>query len=560
MTDSKILALKYRPQEFKDLIGQEVMAQSITNAIKLGKTPNAYLLTGIRGVGKTTTARLIAKALNCLKSPDKVVNCSSENFCGSCIEIINTNHMDILEMDAASKTGIDDVRELIENAKYSPTNAKFKIFIIDEVHMLSKQAFNGLLKTLEEPPPRLKFILATTEVRKIPVTILSRCQRFDLKRVNLKQLFLHLKNIAKKENGIISDGALQVIARASEGSVRDAISLLDRALISQNIHNKEIQDQDIRQMLGLADRSKLILLFKEILSGNQIQAVNHLKELIDNGLDAKNFLNDILEILYLFNRRINLGPIEKDLMISESEIQLINEYSKNLDSQDLGLFWQLTIKTMDDLRIVGNENLTLQMYVMQLMHLKNVDQKQELVSETYSNRESLKTKNFSTPNNNEQESEKNKNVYKSQLKNTIQVKTNLVKSPELKIESLKSSAIKNFEDLIQIATKEKEVELKYDLERNVKLVNFTTGKINISFNEKLNKNFIKILTEKLLKWTGERWIISLSKELGEETIYEKNLTKKKNKLSQEMKSEVVKDFFAAFPGAKLTDVSEDDDA
>jgi len=560
MINNKILALKYRPQEFKDLIGQEVMAQIITNAINLNKTPNAYLLTGIRGVGKTTTARLIAKALNCLKSPDKEVNCSSENFCDSCIEIINTNHMDILEMDAASKTGIDDVRELIENAKYSPTNAKFKIFIIDEVHMLSKQAFNGLLKTLEEPPPRLKFILATTEVRKIPVTILSRCQRFDLKRVNLKQLFLHLKNIAKKENGIISDGALQVIARASEGSVRDAISLLDRALISQNIHNKEIQDQDIRQMLGLADRSKLILLFKEILSGNQIQAVNHLKELIDNGLDAKNFLNDILEILYLFNRRINLGPIEKDLMISESEIQLINEYSKNLDSQDLGLFWQLTIKTMDDLRIVGNENLTLQMYVMQLMHLKNVDQKQELVSETYSNRESLKTKNFSTPNNNEQESEKNKNVYKSQLKNTIQVKTNLVKSPELKIESLKSSAIKNFEDLIQIATKEKEVELKYDLERNVKLVNFTTGKINISFNEKLNKNFIKILTEKLLKWTGERWIISLSKELGEETIYEKNLTKKKNKLSQEMKSEVVKDFFAAFPGAKLTDVSEDDDA
>ena len=342
--------------------------------------------------------------------------------------------------------------------------------------------------------------------------------------------------------------------------MRDAISLLDRALISQNIHNKEIQDQDIRQMLGLADRSKLILLFKEILSGNQIQAVNHLKELIDNGLDAKNFLNDILEILYLFNRRINLGPIEKDLMISESEIQLINEYSKNLDSQDLGLFWQLTIKTMDDLRIVGNENLTLQMYVMQLMHLKNVDQKQELVSETYSNRESLKTKNFSTPNNNEQESEKNKNVYKSQLKNTIQVKTNLVKSPELKIESLKSSAIKNFEDLIQIATKEKEVELKYDLERNVKLVNFTTGKINISFNEKLNKNFIKILTEKLLKWTGERWIISLSKELGEETIYEKNIMKKNHKLAEEVNSKTVKDFLTAFPDAKLIDVSEDNDA
>ena len=233
-------------------------------------------------------------------------------------------------MDAASKTGIDDIRELIENAKYSPTSAKFKIFIIDEVHMLSKQAFNGLLKTLEEPPPRLKFILATTEKHKIIPTILSRCQRFDLKRVNLENSYNDLKNIVKKENGSISDGALQLIAKASEGSVRDAISLLDRALISQSINNKEIQDQDYKN-LDLADRSKLILLFKEILSGNQIQAINHLKELIDSGLDVKNFLNDILEILYLFSRRINLGPIEKDLMISESETGYIFEYSKNLD-------------------------------------------------------------------------------------------------------------------------------------------------------------------------------------------------------------------------------------
>ena len=226
---NKILALKYRPQEFKDLIGQEVMAQTITNAIKLGKTPNAYLLTGIRGVGKTTTARLIAKALNCQKNDDPKITCSGEKFCPTCQEIINSNHIDILEMDAASKTGIDDVRELIESSKYSPTSAKFKIFIIDEVHMLSKQAFNGLLKTLEEPPPSLKFILATTEVRKIPVTILSRCQRFDLKRVSVDQLCGHLKMIADKEKGKISEEAIKLIARTSEGSVRDSISLLDRA-------------------------------------------------------------------------------------------------------------------------------------------------------------------------------------------------------------------------------------------------------------------------------------------------------------------------------------------
>jgi len=560
MIDNKILALKYRPQEFKDLIGQEVMAQTVTNAIKLGKTPNAYLLTGIRGVGKTTTARLIAKSLNCLKNLNNKIDCSEKNFCDSCIEIINSNHMDILEMDAASKTGIDDVRELIENAKYSPTTAKFKIFIIDEVHMLSKQAFNGLLKTLEEPPPRLKFILATTEVRKIPVTILSRCQRFDLKRVNLEKLFLHLKNISKKENGSIADSAIQLIARASEGSVRDAISLLDRALISQSINNNEIQDQDVRLMLGLADRSKLILLFKEILSGNQKKAINHLRELIDSGLDAKNFLNDILEILYLFSRRINLGPIEKDLMISESELQLIDAYSKNLDAQDLGIFWQLTIKTMEDLRITGNENLVLEMYIMQLMHLKSIDQREEILKEPYLNKGDLLPEKTMSPEISDIDNGKIKSVYMDQLKNTDQIKKNLVKKTELKSEVLKFLEIKTFEDLIQITAKEKEVELKYDLERNVNLVGFTQGKINITFNEKLNKNFIKILTEKLLKWTGERWIISLSKDQGKETFYEKNIADKEKKLEKEMNSDLVKDFISAFPDAKLTSVTEEEDA
>ena len=344
---NKILALKYRPQEFKDLIGQEVMAQTITNAIKLGKTPNAYLLTGIRGIGKTTTARLIAKALNCEKNNDSKIICSGEKFCPTCQEIINSNHIDILEMDAASKTGIDDVRELIENSKYSPTSAKFKIFIIDEVHMLSKQAFNGLLKTLEEPPPSLKFILATTEVRKIPVTILSRCQRFDLKRVSVKQLCFHLKKIAEKENGKISEDAIKLIARTSEGSVRDSISLLDRALISQTAdENKIIEDTNVREMLGLADKSKVISLLKEVLSGNDKEALKYLNELINDGLDAKNFLNDILEVLYLFSRRISLGPIEKDMSISESETQMVDEYSKNVDMQDIGLFWQLTIKQL----------------------------------------------------------------------------------------------------------------------------------------------------------------------------------------------------------------------
>ena len=557
MIDNKILALKYRPQDFKDLIGQEVMAQTITNAIKLGKTPNAYLLTGIRGVGKTTTARLIAKALNCTKDFEKGEKCKEGEYC-HCAEIVNSNHMDILEMDAASKTGIDDIRELIENAKYSPTSAKYKIFIIDEVHMLSKQAFNGLLKTLEEPPPRLKFILATTEVRKIPVTILSRCQRFDLKRVNLDKLFSHLKNIAEKEKGNISDSALQLIARASEGSVRDGISLLDRALISQTAQDKQVTDEDVRKMLGLADRSKLLFLFKEILSGNQKEAVGHLRELIDNGLDAKNFLNDILELLYLFNRRINLGPIEKDLMISESEIEMINQYAKNVDNQDLGIFWQITIKTMEDIRIVGNENLALEMYVMQLMHVKSIGQEDFTSSINQENISTAKGTNMDL--HRDDDDNKVKSVYKNQLKNTEQVKENLAKQPELKSEPIQKNIINTFEDLVKVATDEKEATLKYDLERNVKLVSFTPGKINITFNEKLNKNFIKVLTEKLLKWTGERWVISLSKEEGAKTIFEKTQSDKKDKLEKAMKSDVVKKMLSVFPDAKLIDVTKEEDA
>ncbi len=552
---NKILALKYRPQVFEDLIGQEIIVQTITNAIKIGKTPNAYLLTGIRGVGKTTTARLIAKALNCEKNKNTKIKCSKENFCDTCKEIINTNHIDILEMDAASKTGIDDVRELIENSKYSPTNANYKIYIIDEVHMLSKQAFNGLLKTLEEPPPSLKFILATTEARKIPVTILSRCQRFDLKRVSIEQLTNHLKNISLKEKGNISDDALKLIARSSEGSVRDSISLLDRALISQSINqNKIVEESNIREMLGLADKSKIISIFKEVLNGNEKESLTILKDLVNDGLDAKNFLNDILEVLYLFGRRINLGSLEKDISVSEIELKMIDQYSKNIDMGDIGLFWQLTLKTIDDLRIVGNENLALEMYIMQLVHLKNIDEKKEVNIKsgiTNNKQDSVVGKKLED---NNLETSLTKGT-KNQLKSTEQLKTSPINN--LPKESQKSKIeITSFKDLIHLANSEKEIELKYDLERNVKLVSFNKGSINISFNERLNRNFIKNLTEKLLKWTGERWIISFSKNFEAKSIYEKNLEGKNTLIESFKNSKINQEIKKNFPDAKLLDVED----
>ena len=559
MKQYKILALKYRPQNFKDLIGQEVLSQTITNAIKIGKTPNAYLLTGIRGVGKTTTARLIAKALNCENNLSQKKVCDPNNFCNSCKEITNSSHIDVLEMDAASKTGIDDIRDLIENSKYSPTSAKFKIFIIDEVHMLSKQAFNGLLKTLEEPPPSLKFILATTEVKKIPITILSRCQRFDLKRVSIDEISKHLENISKKERGNISQKALRIIAQVSEGSVRDGVSLLDRAITYQNVNSKnEIDDHDIRNMLGLADKSKVINLLKEVFEGNSISAIKILKDLFTHGVEAKYFLNDILEILSLINRKLSLGSIENNKMLPEEELTLINKMSNGISVNDVGLFWQYTIKTIDDLRILNDEEIALEMYIMQLLHLKSMNTVR--ISEEPSN-QAVRTDNLKKENIKDDDSlnESGSLKIKNQLKNTEQIKTTLIQQPKLKEQKLSKTKIRTFEDIVKLANQENEIELKYDLERNVKLVSFKNGKIDISFNEKLNKNFIKILTEKLLSWTGERWIISLNKKIGEKTIFEKKNELKNTLIDDAKNNEKIKKLLELFQDARLIDVQKGDD-
>ncbi len=557
MKHNKILALKYRPQNFIDLIGQDIMAKTITNAIKIGKTPNAYLLTGIRGVGKTTTARLIAKSLNCEKNFNIKVNCDTETPCPTCKEIIESKHIDVLEMDAASKTGIDDVRELIENSKYSPTSAKFKIYIIDEVHMLSKQAFNGLLKTLEEPPNSLKFILATTEVKKIPVTILSRCQRFDLKRVSVLKIQEHIKKISLKENGKITDPAIRIIAQVSEGSVRDALSLLDRALVHQQISsNNQVDEKDIRSMIGLADKSKTIKLIKNTFEGNAKESNKILKNLIEEGLDAKSFLQDVLEILSLINRKLTLGSIENDKMLPEAEIDLINEMSDGLSISDIGLFWQLTLKTIEDLKTLGDEMITLEMYISQLIFVKEMqsDDKKNLTMQT--NEEPIRDK----LNNDElNKDDKSSLKIKSQLKNTEQLKTKIINNPEINKKETGNYKVTSFEDIVRLANKENDIELKYDLERNVKLVSFSYGKIDISFNEKLNKNFIKLLTERLIHWTGDRWIISLSQNSGSKTLYEKRIDEKKVQLKDAKNDKDIKKIINTFSDAKLLEIKKIED-
>jgi len=555
-----VLALKYRPQTFKELIGQDIMVQTIINSIKINKLPNAYLLTGIRGTGKTTTARIIAKALNCKKQFLEEEKCEKNEFC-HCNGITNSNHLDVIEMDAASKTGIDDVRELIDSSGYRPSSAQFKVFIIDEVHMLSKQAFNGLLKTLEEPPPHLKFIFATTEVKKIPVTIVSRCQRFDLQRVSVETLLINLERILKIENGRISKDALRLIAKASEGSVRDSLSLLDRALVSQNIEQKEIDEGYVRKMLGIADRSKIFELFSLIFSGNEKSAIEHLRKLVDEGVEPTSLLNDFLEVIYFMIRRKNLGDFESDTSISESEIKTIESISKNVDINTLTIFWQFILKGIEEMSIVSNQILSLEMLVFRLMHLKDIPDYQTVLNLIKENDDSdseiteskdIQTKKYLN-------FEKG-TVKKSteQIKNMTQTKTDLPPIKSFLTNEEEKITVKTFDELIKLVTKKREIELKYDLERNVNLVKFSEGKIDISFNDQISKNFIRNLSEKLFLWTGKRWIISLTKESGSKTYAELKYIEKKNLLKEEKEGKVYKNFIENFPDAELIDVTKKD--
>ena len=558
----KVLALKYRPKNFKELIGQDIMVETITNSIKLNKLPNAYLLTGIRGVGKTTTARLIAKALNCNKNFLKEENCD----CSHCEEITNSKHLDVLEMDAASRTGIDDVRELIESSKYNPTSAKYKIIILDEVHMLSKQAFNGLLKTLEEPPPHLKFIFATTEVKKVPVTIISRCQRFDLHRVQVKELLENLKKISKIENGKISDGALALIVKAAEGSVRDSLSLLDRALVSQNIEEKEIDENFIRKMLGIADKSKILDLLSFIFQGDQNKSILQLRELINEGIEPNNFLNDLLEIIYFIQQKKSMGSSDANLSISVSEQETINSISKDISMSTLIVFWQFILKVLDELLIVSNPILSLEMLIVRLVHLKDMPSYENILESLKKNNLNKTEENNNTTinlNNDKKNilSEENKitKISRNQIKNMTQAKPILPSiNPKKFSKDPTLEKVSSIEELISLLSRKKEIQLKYDLENNVNLIKFSEGKIDISFNENLDKNFVRNLSEKLREWTGNRWLITLGKGKGQKTFSELQDTKRKEFLNQEKKGKIYQKFKNIFSDGELLEVKKED--
>ena len=532
--NSKVLALKYRPQVFEDLIGQEIISETIYNSIISNKSPNAYLFTGIRGVGKTTFARIVAKSLNCENSIESLCK---DNFCQHCESIINSNHIDVLEMDAASKTGVDDVRDLIEFSRYPPTSAKYKIFIIDEVHMLSKQAFNALLKTLEEPPEYLKFIFATTEIKKIPVTVVSRCQRFDLSRINSDQLFKFIKKITEKEKGKATDEALKLIVKLSEGSVRDALSLLDRGLMS-NIEGKELDLKNAQKIYGYFEKSSLIELFQNLFEGNEDQVIKMYRKIYESGVDSKIFLNDFLEILYYFKNISSINLEGTNFSLNEEEFNKISDISKKLNSKDLILFWNLTINVIDELDIVSNQNLSVEMFLIRLIYLKDFKKKEieepEIKNINHEKKISINTGTI------------------DQIKNIYQQDKPV---PKVKTEEIKGDlSLSSFEELISLCDKKKELKLKYELINNINLVSFSECRIEIGFNENLNKDFIKDLSNKLFVWTGKRWIISLSKKKGAISKKQEAAINKNKIFDEAKKGEIYKKVLEIFPDAELADI------
>ena len=534
--NSKVLALKYRPQTFDDLIGQEVVAETITNSIKADKIPNAYLFTGIRGIGKTTIARIVAKTLNCSNGIENKCKVKCEN----CDSIASSNHIDVLEMDAASKTGVDDVRDLIEFSRYGPTSAKYKIFIIDEVHMLSKQAFNALLKTLEEPPEYLKFIFATTEIKKIPITVVSRCQRFDLSRIKSSELFEFIKKIKDKENGKVTDDALRLIVKISEGSVRDALSLLDRALLSLD-ENTELDLNSAQKIFGYFDKSQLIDLFELILKGEETKVINIYRKIYDQGVEPKVFINDFLELLYYFKNINSLTLESTNFSLNDEEFSKIKSISNKVESDVLVLFWQFAISSLEELDIVSNQHLSIEMFLIRLMHLQSVKSQKKIEPE-------IEKKAI-----NEIEENISSNKIIDQIKNISQEEKNKPQvQTEIKAEN--KILINSFDDLLLICSEKKEIKLKYELEKNVNLVKFEKNRIEISFNDSLDKDFVKDLSSKLFDWTAERWIITFSKSKGEMSVKEKQLNNKKLLIDEAKSSEAYKNIIENFPDAELIDV------
>jgi len=543
-TPYRVLARKYRPQTFDDLIGQDAMVQTLSNAFATGRIPQAWILTGVRGVGKTTTARILARGLNYLRpdgSGGPTIHMPNEGV--HCRAIMESRHVDILEMDAASHTSIEDVKQLTDGVRYSPASARYKVYIIDEVHMLSDKAFNAFLKTLEEPPPHAKFIFATTEIRKVPVTILSRCQRFDLRRVEADVLVGHLRKICVAEGVAIDDEALALIARAAEGSVRDSLSLLDQG-IAHGAGN--VDGETVRNMLGLADRARVIDLFESVMKGDIAAALSELRGQYDLGADPRTILSDLAEFTHFVTRLKVVPESAKDSSVTEAE-RVRGASFTPLPMRVLSRAWQILLKGISEVAEAPKPVTAAEMVLVRLAYAADLPTPDEalkmLTQESYSGSSPPST----SPNGGGARMTAN-----GGLSVATRTDTAPIRSPE----TAPTMRIANFEDLVALATEKRDIGLKTALERDVRLVRFEDGQLEFSPSPDASPQLAAEIGKKLLEWTGRRWIVAVSSEQGQETLRNISEKAKASKLADISSHPLVKAAFAQFPGAQIVEVRD----
>ncbi len=542
----RVLARKYRPQTFSNLIGQETLVQTLKNSIINNRIAHAYLLTGVRGVGKTTTARLIAMSLNCESRPPE--SCEPCGQCKSCVSIREDHNMDVIEMDAASRTGVDDIREIIDNVKYKPVNCEYKIFIIDEVHMLSKSAFNALLKTLEEPPPHIKFIFATTEAKKIPITIISRCQRFDLHRIEANNLITLFNNIADKEKIKIDEEAMALIIRAADGSVRDGLSLFDQAIANAK---DQITTGTIISMLGLADRGNIFDLLDAIFSGDAKTSLKIYNKIYQAGADVLMIFDELLKVTH-FLTQIKISPdIKNDIHIPEFERSRGAEMADKISMSSLGIIWQVLFNGYQELQSGFHLFQHGEMLIIRLIYLYEGPSPDDLVKKVTNNIEEKEHKNESI------KIKVSNNETPAIINKAIETEDNGQTDKAAKL--FNSFPVKSFREFVDLFYQKREGMLHTYLYNNVKLVSFKEGEIVINSQAIADPHFSRTIAKFISKWTGRIWQVSTSSSNISKTLYEEDLLIQQKEIEIMRNDPQIKRILNNYTGVKIhsiTDIQE----
>jgi DNA polymerase-3 subunit gamma/tau len=568
----RVLARKYRPATFDDLIGQEAMVRTISNAFETGRIPQAWILTGVRGVGKTTTARILARGLN-YELPDGSVTAPTikmQVLGLNCQAIMESRHVDVLEMDAASHNGVDDIRQINDAVRYAPVSARYKVYILDEVHMLSNQAFNALLKTLEEPPPHAKFVFATTDIGKVPVTVLSRCQRFDLRRVEAGVLVAHLEGILAKEGVTAEPEALALIARAAEGSVRDSLSLLDQAISHAA---GAVRAEDVRQMLGLADAGRIIDLFDALMRGDAARALGELRNQYDSGADPLVVLTELAEFTHFVTRVKVVPTVADDRSLSEVERKRGRELAAGLSMRVLARTWQMLFKGLQEVKEASRPIAAAEMVLVRIAYAAELPPPDEVIrtlTDTAARAAPARTVSAEPARNEPVRNEPTRNeplrneAARSPARPALasaamaQPRESLARTAEPAAAAAPAVTFSRFADLIAFADGRRDLPLKTLLERDVRLVHFEDGKLEVALEPSASKALIGDLARKLTALTGRRWMVVVSAEAGEPTVKSQAEARRTEFIAGVQNDPVVQNVLARFPGAQIIAVREPD--